>query len=76
MIDVFRFSVERGGSCDDRRSGISVGISILTEQTISNFGEHSGPAEGKVSKGAKYTVDGSEGGNASVIHHMRYVLVS
>jgi hypothetical protein len=45
------------------------------EQTVSNFEERSEQAEGKVSKGAKYTVDGYWG-TRSANHQSRYVLVN
>lgn len=45
------------------------------EQTVSNFEERSEQAEGKVSKGAKDTVDGYWG-TRSINHQLRYVLVS
>jgi hypothetical protein len=46
------------------------------EQTVSNFEERSGPAEGKVSMGAKYTINGFHDAARLVNHHMQDVLVS
>jgi hypothetical protein len=44
--------------CDDRGSRKALLSASYGEKTVSNFGERSGPAEGKVSWNAKYIIDG------------------